>query len=237
MNSRDSNRAPSRRPPSVRAAALTGTGRVRVKPRRDALTRVRHDLRSLVHAVVGYSDLLANDHYGPMGSEQRSFVEHVRAAASQLEELVDVCVELSRPSEQIPVAASSVAIGALVPRLRHHLASHALACDVQLAPALEGHSLAVDIELTERALLELARVVTRERAPSCVLRVHEQRGRLVLELAACRTTQPSELSSVDALENELINRDFVRVKLAEVLLARQSLKLRISPERDFVELS
>src|SRR4051812_5411288 len=79
------------------ASTIRTRARVQYKPKRDALTRVRHDLRSLVHAVTGYSDLLATPSYGALSPEQMRFVSNVRSAAEQLQEMVDTCIELSRP--------------------------------------------------------------------------------------------------------------------------------------------
>ena len=102
MPSRPSSLAP--RTPEVGkrrslSVLVRGAGaRITLKPKRDALTRVRHDLRSLVHSVVGYSELLTEPRYGAISPEQARFVTHLRSAAEHMQELVDACIELSRPA-------------------------------------------------------------------------------------------------------------------------------------------
>lgn len=239
MSSRDSTRAPAEtcRVPSAQPLATTRTSRVRIKPRRDALTRVRHDLRSLVHAVVGYSNLLANEQFGPLGSQQKAFVSHVRSAASQLEALVDACVELSQSPGFAAQEVGSLTLDLLVSRLARHLGAHAITCDVTLPPPLAARTVLADVELSERALLELARVITCDATRPCRLVVYEDDGRIVATFARRDATRPERLVAVDMLENELPNREFVRLKLGEVLLARQATRLAVSPELDYMELT
>ncbi|MDB4990036.1 MAG: sensor histidine kinase, partial [Myxococcaceae bacterium] len=196
--------------------------RPRIKPKRDALTRVRHDLRSLVHSVVGYSDLLAEPHYGSLSAEQARFVNHVRSAAEQLQELVDTCIELSRPdNDQFALELPEAPLGQLLRRVRNTLTTRGIVCDLTLSSALESRMFTLDIVQLERALVGLSQVLTREGAVTVALRASELEGRLVLSFQASdagdSASSPSEL---ELLEDHVGNRDFVRLKLSEVLLSR-----------------
>src|SRR5688500_6149328 len=113
MNSRHSSHAPARAsiPAAEDTASVAPVARsTRFKPKRDAITRVRHDLRSLVHAMLGSSDLLEEPHYGSLTADQARFVGHLRSSAEHVQELVETCIELSRSASdlraiELPVVA------------------------------------------------------------------------------------------------------------------------------------
>lgn len=226
-------------PEPVRPLGLTTRGRALRKPRRDALTRVRHDLRSLVHSVVGYSDLLASASYGPLSAEQLRFVDHVRSAAEQLQELVDTCIELTRPAgEGAGLEPTKVPLGAALRHVQGGLAHEALRCALELTEAASQHECAFELPILLRAFRGLALVVSRDGTLPCTLRSASASPRVTVGLqiaeGACSS---SPLCSLDALEDDVGNRDFVRLKLSEVLLSRLGIDLQLSRELDRCELT
>jgi signal transduction histidine kinase len=241
MSSQHSNLSPARtsHPPkrSVRALARLPGFRVKLKPRRDALTRVRHDLRSLLQSVLGYTDLLAEPRYGSLTSEQRRFVSNVRAAAAHLYELVDACIELSRPANDNGLELPVVQLGQTVQRVHNTLKDRQMCCDVAIAPELAARCLSLDVQLLERAMVSLCSVLTREGAVALQLRASQLEQELVLTLHASDAPDLcSPLAALDSLEDQLGNRDFVRLKLAEVLLTRLGFTMRMSATVDVAEL-
>lgn len=228
--------APPHRPP--RALAKQPGFRIKLKPRRDALTRVRHDMRSLLQSVVGYADLLAEPRHGALSGEQQRFVSHVRAAAEQLEELVDTCIELSRSDQECAqlLAPPLVQLGQSLRRVRNTLLARELCCDLAIAQELEARCLSLDVNVFERALSGIANVLTREAAVTLHLRASLVGTRVVLTLRASDAPD-GPLTELDALEDQLGNRDFVRLKLSEVLLGRLGFTTRLSPTLDVAELS
>jgi signal transduction histidine kinase len=50
---------------------------------------LRHDLRNPVNAVLGLCQLLLAEVDGPLEDEQRVQVQHIRAAALELSDLID----------------------------------------------------------------------------------------------------------------------------------------------------
>ncbi|MET0286557.1 MAG: histidine kinase dimerization/phospho-acceptor domain-containing protein [Polyangiales bacterium] len=241
MPSQHSSFAPARSsaPPrrSLHALTVQPGFRIKLKPRRDALTRVRHDLRSLLQSVVGYADLLAEPRYGVLSSEQERFVGHVRAAAGHLQELVDTCIELSRPENDNGrvLEAPQVQVGQSLQRVRNTLLARELCCDLTIAPELETRSVGLDVSILERALVGLAGVVTRDGAVALQLRASRLGSRILLTLSASDAGE-SELVNLEALEDQLGNRDFVRLKLSEVLLSRLGFATRIGANVDQAEL-
>jgi light-regulated signal transduction histidine kinase (bacteriophytochrome) len=217
---------------SMRARALR-------KPRRDALTRVRHDLRSLVHSVVGYSDLLASPSYGPLSTEQLRFVNHVRTAAEQLQELVDTCIELSRPAgESTELEPTKLPLGAALRHVQAGLAHEALRCGLTLTDDASRHECAFELPVFLRALRGLAQVVSRDGSLPCTLHGASASPRVTVALQVAEGACSSgPLCQLDTLEDDVGNRDFVRLKLSEVLLSRLGIDLQLSRELDRCELT
>lgn len=230
-------------PPSSRAPVGPSPSRV-PKPsptlapraRTDALSRVRHDMRSVIHSVLGYSDLLERELYGELNGDQRRFVSHLRGAAEQLQELVDACIELSRPALSLsPPSVQPLSLVQGLDRLQSSLRERGLACDL-VRESGDERSLNVDFAGLERALLALALVATREAAVSCELSCLPSDGPLHLRMRASDAPEHECCAGLDQLEAQTPNREFVRLKLAETLLLRQGVLLRMSPALDTFEL-
>ena len=229
MSVRESTPAPHIASAHGASGAVRPDRRAIRKPRRDALTRVRHDLRSLTHAVRGYADLLASESHGPLNGPQQGFVAHVRGAALELERLVEMCVELSRADGRCPSERTSSELGPVLTQIQRRLAAHEFACEVRSA-ASPSLPLETDGELLAAALLELAAVVTGDCAKTCLLGARETEGKLWLELHGSVRSPVDANETADGLENELSNREFVRLKFAESLLRRAGFRLFVDRE-------
>jgi hypothetical protein len=222
----------------VRVSAHGTPHRLRIKPKRDALTRVRHDLRSLVHSVVGYSDLLAAPHYGSLTAEQARFVGHVRSAAEHLQELVDTCIELTRPdNDQFALELPQAPLGQVLRRVRNTLVMRGMVCDLSLASELESHMLTLDMAQLERALVGLSLFITQNGSIPGALSAAQEGGVLVLSLSVSEPEISLVHVALEQLEDQLENRDFVRLKLSEVLLSRAHAELGIAPSLDAIRVT
>lgn len=200
------------------------------KPRRDALTRVRHDLRSLTHAVRGYADLLAAESHGPLNGSQQGFLAHVRSAALELERLVEMCVELSRPDGAAASERTQLALGLLVTRVQRRLRAQELTCEVRFDLSSDL-VVETDAELLVEGLCELAAIVADDGPRACALSAGQHEGKLWLGLCRLDATDREANESPDALEDELSNRQFVRLRFAESLLRRAGFRLTVDRER------
>ncbi len=89
-----------------RTAALTASNReleVRGKEieranrqKSDFLARMSHELRTPMNAIVGFSDLLAEQSEGPLGESYLRFVGHIRQGARHLLDLINDYLDLSK---------------------------------------------------------------------------------------------------------------------------------------------
>jgi PAS domain S-box-containing protein len=60
------------------------------------LSTMSHELRTPLNAVVGFSDLLSEEHYGPLNARQVRYVNHIRAGGKHLLRLINDILDLSR---------------------------------------------------------------------------------------------------------------------------------------------
>jgi len=78
------------------------------------LSTMSHELRTPLNAVLGFSELLADDHYGPLNDKQRRYVGHIHSGGQHLLKLINDILDLSKIEagrlelaiEEVPVAAA-----------------------------------------------------------------------------------------------------------------------------------
>ena len=80
------------------------------------LSTMSHELRTPLNAVVGFSDLLTEEHYGPLNDRQKRYVNHIQNGGKHLLRLINDILDLSKIEagrlqlaiESVPVRASVV---------------------------------------------------------------------------------------------------------------------------------
>jgi signal transduction histidine kinase/DNA-binding response OmpR family regulator len=60
------------------------------------LSTMSHELRTPLNAVLGFSDLLADESYGPLNDRQRRYVEHIHTGGKHLLSLISDILDLSK---------------------------------------------------------------------------------------------------------------------------------------------
>src|SRR6266446_4361855 len=60
------------------------------------LSTMSHELRTPLNAVVGFSDLLADERYGPLNDRQRRYVDHIHTGGKHLLKLISDILDLSK---------------------------------------------------------------------------------------------------------------------------------------------
>ena len=97
------------------------------------LSTMSHELRTPLNAVIGFSDLITDDRYGPLNERQRRYVNHIQTGGKHLLTLINDILDLSR----IEAGRLQLAIGDV--RLDPCIAE---ACDtLQPLIARKSHSL------------------------------------------------------------------------------------------------
>ncbi|HET6344678.1 MAG TPA: ATP-binding protein, partial [Myxococcota bacterium] len=60
------------------------------------LARMSHELRTPLNAVIGFSDLLDGEHFGPLVPRQKQYVQHILTSGRHLLALVNDILDLSK---------------------------------------------------------------------------------------------------------------------------------------------
>jgi len=88
------------------------------------LSTMSHELRTPLNAVLGFSDLLADERYGPLNDRQRRYIDHIHTGGKHLLKLITDILDLSKieagrmelAREDVTVASAFVeVISALYP--------------------------------------------------------------------------------------------------------------------------
>jgi len=60
------------------------------------LSTMSHELRTPLNAVLGFSDLLADERYGPLNDKQRRYIDHIHTGGKHLLTLISDILDLSK---------------------------------------------------------------------------------------------------------------------------------------------
>src|SRR5438477_2217834 len=60
------------------------------------LSTMNHELRTPLNAVLGFSDLLADERYGPLNEKQRRYIDHIHTGGKHLLTLISDILDLSK---------------------------------------------------------------------------------------------------------------------------------------------
>ncbi len=111
---------------------------------------VSHELRTPLNVILGFADVLLADIDGPLDADARENVEHVRAAAAHLGELVDDLLELSAmEAGDLRLARAEVDVGEI---------ADAVAGDARPAAAAKGLEVRVEGASSTKAYADPRRV-------------------------------------------------------------------------------
>src|SRR2546427_1354163 len=75
------------------------------------LSTMSHELRTPLNAVLGFSDLLADERYGPLNDRQRRYVDHIYTGGKHLLRLISDILDLSKiQAGRMELAREDVAV-------------------------------------------------------------------------------------------------------------------------------
>jgi len=80
------------------------------------LAAMSHDLRTPLNAIIGFSDVLAQEYFGPIGSQTyRSYAQDIHSSAHLLLELVDALLDLSAiEAGRVPLEPEDLEAGPVI---------------------------------------------------------------------------------------------------------------------------
>jgi PAS domain S-box-containing protein len=78
------------------------------------LSTMSHELRTPLNAVLGFSDLLADERYGPLTEKQHRYLKHIHTGGKHLLRLINDILDLSRiEAGRLQLAIESVRVGSV----------------------------------------------------------------------------------------------------------------------------
>src|SRR5216683_3025818 len=77
------------------------------------LSTMSHELRTPLNAVLGFSDLLADERYGPLNEKQRRYIDHIHTGGKHLLSLISDILDLSKiEAGRMELAMESITVDA-----------------------------------------------------------------------------------------------------------------------------
>jgi len=77
------------------------------------LSTMSHELRTPLNAVLGFSDLLADERYGPLNEKQRRYIDHIHTGGKHLLTLISDILDLSKiEAGRMELALESISVDA-----------------------------------------------------------------------------------------------------------------------------
>lgn len=186
MESLDSANARTNAPPSdQRSVDEIAALRTRVAELEAFAAAIRHDLRTPLTAIQGFSDLLLSGFSGVLGARGTDFVERVLEGAQRIEDLVSASSRVADAS-RLPLSPHSVDLSrvtrAVVSELSASTPDRLVSVDIDPDIQVFG-----DPTLLERLVRELMANAWRATAalrPGLIrLRAHRRNGEVVCELS------------------------------------------------------
>lgn len=186
--------------------AVTASRDTAVSERRElfsTLSRLSHDLRTPINAIVGFSQIMHHEMLGPVGSEAyRDYARNIQTSGETLLERVQAILELSRleaetaAPERRPVQLSGVLEQALRGK---HLHAAGRQIELRSLPAA-GVTADSDAPALEQALANLLTVALETTPPEGRVTCSLALGEGVVELTVADTGRPLTRAEVpDAL--------------------------------------
>jgi len=75
------------------------------------LSTMSHELRTPLNAVLGFSDLLTEEHYGPLNERQKRYLDHIQKGGKHLLRLINDILDLSRiEAGRLQISVERVAV-------------------------------------------------------------------------------------------------------------------------------
>lgn len=216
--------------------------------KKSALECVRHDARSAAHTLRGFLELFVSGGLGPLSEEQRTAILHLSESAERLSDLTETSLDIVQSNQPFaPHELRRVVLSQLTQILVQSLSREApdLTLSLEL-PSPEEPERATVLEPGAYAQLlrTLALVVSEHAGATLCVRISQtdlHTSLLILspaeltdggEPGITRSIPSHHAASRDleAMCHAWRNRDYIRLKRCEALLARQHGTLLVAPD-------
>lgn len=192
----------------------------------DLLARLNHDLRTPLNAVIGFSDVMQREMFGPLGNERyQEYARHIRASGDVLLKATEDTLAMTSLLAAPPcVGLRRVALAEILATIRAELDAEGREAAIVVRGDANAH-----VTADPDALLQAVRHVLRSAAchAGCLMPVeveaHVQDGRVSMTVLV--GPAPDVSLGEPRPEPLGLGRDTMSMRLARVLLGLQGMGL------------
>ncbi|HEX6244827.1 MAG TPA: histidine kinase dimerization/phospho-acceptor domain-containing protein [Polyangiales bacterium] len=202
------------------------------------VSSARHELRAPLQSIQGFAELLASEAYGPLGADQRVFIDHIVQGSADLSRTLDACFELLTaellhlPAEPLraplrPLLDESLVMARKAGQLR---------VDAQLETLSDAVEVDVDLHDFSKAVSAIITALTPLVRNELIVRVStsEERAEVIF---ATHVGETRFRSLHDVPRKGLSARALLWLRLASALFARSNGQLETSDGYDQVRIT
>jgi signal transduction histidine kinase len=202
------------------------------------VSSARHELRAPLQSIQGFAELLASEAYGPLGDDQRVFIDHIVQGSSDLARTLDACFELLTaellhlPCEPLraplrPLLEESMAVARKSAQLR---------VDVQVEGLSDAVEVDIDLHDFSKAVSAIVTALTPLVRSELTVRVAAADERVEIIFAA-HAGEARFRALHDVPRKGLSARALLWLRLASSLFARTGAQLETSEGYDQVRVT
>jgi PAS domain S-box-containing protein len=124
------------------------------------LSVMSHELRTPMNAIIGFSDVLAEEYVGPLNDKQREYVGDILASANRLLMLIDDILDVSRiESGNMTLEPEGVRIADILEdslvMVREKAIKHGIAIRIEMGAETSGLEIVADARKLKQVLFNL----------------------------------------------------------------------------------
>ena len=124
------------------------------------LANMSHELRTPLNAVIGFSDMLEQEHFGPLNDKQKEYVRDICASGKHLLSLINDILDLSKiEAGKMEPEWSAVNIGDLLSNctvyVREKCVKHGISLGVEIEDAVRGLTITADERRLKQVMYNL----------------------------------------------------------------------------------
>lgn len=166
----------------------------------DLLASLSHELRTPLNAVIGFSDAMQQEVFGPIGNARyREYVSHIRASGVELlhaaEDALAMTAVLAQPKSPVPADVPLASLVAdIVDELSERDAGRSIVFETTIPEGLEARA---DTRMLARALRQLLALAQSRAAPAARVRITAtaRHGQVEFLVTVSATTADPALST------------------------------------------
>lgn len=126
----------------------------------DFLANMSHELRTPLNAIIGFSQMLAEQYFGPLNERQTSYLQDILSSGEHLLDLINDILDLSKvEAGKLELQRSMVEVGSLIEHCTSMIAQkclqHGIELVLELDPGLHDVEMAVDERMLKQVLFNL----------------------------------------------------------------------------------